>query len=98
MANPASLSAKAKLSIPDLERAFKKTEDILLELSSLYEGVIGELRFLGGDDYKGALNWIRSAKCKFIENYEKEFHVAWTGPRPKDCSPTEAAAVASFSN
>jgi len=86
VANPASLSAKAKLSIPDLDRAFKETEIILLRLSSLYEGVIGELQFLGGDDYKVAFDWIRSAKCTFIENYEKEFHVSWTGPRPKNCS------------
>src|SRR6266446_5358506 len=85
--NPASLSAKAKLSIPDLECVFKETEDILLKLSSLYEGVIVELQFLGGDDYKMALNWIRSAKCRSIENFEKEFGVgSWTGQRPKDCS------------
>lgn len=86
VADPASLFAKAKLSFPDLERAFKETEDILLEMSSLYEGVIGKLEFLGGDDYKMALDWIRSAKCTFIENYEKEFHESWTGPRPKNCS------------
>jgi len=86
VANPESLSTKAKLSIPDLDRAFTETEDLLLEMSSLYEGVTGELRFLGGDDYKIALDWIRSAKCTFIENYEREFHVTWTEPRPKDCS------------
>ncbi len=44
-----------------------------------------ELQFIGGDDYEAALNWIRIAKCAFIENYEKEFG-KWTGPRPKDCS------------
>jgi len=48
VANPASLCAKARLPIPDLERAFKETGDVLLELSSLYEDVIGELQFLGG--------------------------------------------------
>jgi hypothetical protein len=83
--DPAALAAKAKLSIPDLDRAIKDTEEIVLEMSSLYEGVIGELHFLGGDDYNSALNWIRRAKCAFIENYEKEYG-QWTGPRPKDCS------------
>jgi hypothetical protein len=83
--DPTALATKAKLSIPDLDRAFKDTEEIVLEMSSLYEDVIGELRFLGDDDYKSALNWIRRAKCTFIENYEKEFG-PWTGPRPKDCS------------
>ena len=86
VANPASLSAKASLSIPDLERAFRQTEEIILDMSSLYEGVIGELHFIGEDDYEVALEWIRKAKCTFIENYEKEFHVAFDGPRPKDCS------------
>jgi hypothetical protein len=85
VADPKALSVKAKLTIPDLERAFKETEEILLELTSLYEGVIGDLRFIGGDDFEQALNWIRRAKCAFIENYEKQFG-SWTGPRPKDCS------------
>ena len=80
-----ALNAKAQLTIPDIERVFKETEEIILTMSSLYEGIIGELRFLGGDDYKSALDWIRKAKCAFIENYEKEFG-KWSGPRPTDCS------------
>jgi hypothetical protein len=83
--DPATLAVKAKLSIPDLDRAFQETEEIVLEMSSLYEGVIGELHYLGDDDYKLALNWIRRAKCDFIENYEKQFG-SWNRPRPKDCS------------
>ena len=85
VADTAGLAMRAKLSIPDLDRAFHETEEIVLDLSSLYEGVIGELKFIGGDDYNTALDWIRKARCTFIENYEKEFG-AWTGPRPKDCS------------
>lgn len=85
--DPAALTAKAKLTIPDLGRVFKETEEIVLEVCSLHEGVIGELRYLGGDDYKSALEWIRKAKCIFIERYEKEFGAgSWNGPRPKDCS------------
>ena len=85
--DPAALATKAKLSIPDLDLAFQETEKILLELSSLYEGVIGELQFLGGDDYKVALDWIRKAKCAYIERFEREHGVgSWTSARPKDCS------------
>lgn len=84
--DPAALAVKAKLSIPDLDRAFQETEDIVLEMSSLYESVIGKLHYLGDDDYKSALNWIRRAKCTSIENYEKEFG-PWTGPRPKGLLP-----------
>lgn len=56
-------------------------------MSSLYEGVIGELHFLGDDDYKYALNWIRKAKCALIEAFEREHgEGSWNEPRPKDCS------------
>ena len=85
VSNSPALTAKALLTLPDLELALKVTEEIVLNMSSLYEAVIGDLHYLGDDDYKAVLNWIRRAKCTFIENYEKEFG-AWTGPRPKDCS------------
>jgi hypothetical protein len=85
--DPAALVVKAKLSIPDLDVAFQVTENILLGLSSLYEGVIGKLSFLGDDDYKSALNWIRLAKCAYIEQFEREYGAgSWTSLRPKDCS------------
>jgi hypothetical protein len=85
--DPAALAVKAKLSIPDLDRALHETEEIVLEMSSLYEGVIGKLHYLGDDDYKSALNWIRKAKCAYIEGFEREHGAgSWTGPRPKDCS------------
>lgn len=83
--DPKALAAKAKLTIPDIERAFKETEELLLKLACLYDGTFGDLRFIGGDDYKEALNWIRLAKCASIEAYEKKFG-PWSGPRPKDCS------------
>ena len=86
IADPKALETRAKLTIPDLESAFKDTEGILLKLSSLYDGTTGELKYIGGDDYEVALDWIRKAKCAFIERYEKEFNQKWDGPRPKDCS------------
>ena len=86
VANPAALAARSKLTMPDLEKAFSETEGIVVELFACHQGVFGELEFLGGDDYEVALDWIRSAKCTFIENYEKEFHTRWTDARPRDCS------------
>ena len=64
VSDSAALAIKAKLTIPDLEHALKETEEIVLEMSSLYEGVIGDLHYLGEDDYKSALNWIRKAKYR----------------------------------
>jgi AbiU2 len=90
VADPKALAAEARLTIPDLERALKETEEMLVKLTCLYDGTFGELRFIGGDDYETALNWIRVAKCAWVENYEKKFGVgSWTGPRPKDCSRAE---------
>jgi hypothetical protein len=86
IADPKALETRAKLTIPDLERAFRETEDIVLNMSSLYEGTIGELKYLDGDDYEVALDWIRKAKCAAIENYEQKYKEKWNGPRPKDCS------------
>lgn len=86
--DPNALAAKAALTFPDLERAFKETEEIIITLSSLYEGTVGSLRFIGGDDYKTALDWIRLGKCAHIEKFENEYGAgSWTGLRPKDCSP-----------
>lgn len=86
IADPNALAARAKLTFPDLERGFKDTEEIVLKVSSLYDGIIGELKYIGGDDYEVALDWIRRAKCASIEKYEHEFKQKWDGPRPKDCS------------
>lgn len=86
VSNPAALAARAKVTMPDLEKVFSETEVIVVELFSLHQGVFGQLEFIGGDDYSMALDWIRSAKCTFIENYEKEFNKPWTDARPKDCS------------
>jgi hypothetical protein len=83
VANPGALAARAKLTMPDLEKAFSETEKIVVELFARHQGVFGELVFVGGDDYEGALNWIRSAKCTFIENYEKEFGHPLQGPHPR---------------
>ncbi len=86
IADPNALAARAKLTLPDLERGFKDTEEIVLKMSSLYDGTIGEPKYIGGDDYKVALDWICRAKCALIEKYEHEFKRKWDGPRPKDCS------------
>ena len=86
IADPNALAARARLTFPDLERGFKDTEEILLKMSSLYEGTIGELKYLGGDDYEVVLDWIRRGKCADIEKYEHELKEKWVGPRPKDCS------------
>jgi hypothetical protein len=85
--DPKALEARAKITMPDLKRVLNETENILLDFSSLYDGTIGELKYIGWDDYKTTLESIRRTKCAFIEKYEQAFNIKWEGPRPKDCSP-----------
>jgi hypothetical protein len=88
--DPKALEARAKVTMPDLERVFKETERILPTLSSLYDGTISsELRYIGWDDYEVALNWIRVAKCVHIEKYEREFQTKWDGPHSSNGEPLD---------
>lgn len=82
VADPKALQEKASLTVPDLQRVFAETKKILIEISGLYEGAVGELRFLGHDDYKAALDHIRQAKCSQIKIFENEFG-PWDGPARK---------------
>jgi len=86
VASPTIVAAKANLTVPDLDKAFSETEALIVELFSRHQGVYGPLEFIGADDYEAALNWIRSAKCLFFENYEKEFGHPLDDTRPRDCS------------
>jgi hypothetical protein len=61
--NPAALVASANLTREDLEHAFKETEGIYGEIEWLFDGTCGEIRFLGGDDYKSVLKHIRLANA-----------------------------------
>jgi AbiU2 len=57
--DPQALSTKAKLTIEDLDRAFEETEKILSRIEGLFNGKVGPIRFVGGDDYRGLLERIR---------------------------------------
>ena len=52
IADPNALAARANLTLPDLDRGFKDTEEIVLRMPSLCDGTIGELKYIGGDDYE----------------------------------------------
>jgi hypothetical protein len=62
--DPQALSIKAKLTIADLERAFEETEKILSGLERLFDGTVGPIRFVGGDDYRGLLERVRWSVSK----------------------------------
>jgi AbiU2 len=80
--DPRRLSERAKLTIPDLELVLDHTEQNVLKISNLYEGITGKLSFIGGDDFLAVLEWLRKARCEFIANFEKEFERPWDGQKP----------------
>jgi hypothetical protein len=55
-------NARANLTIPDLERVLRETETIFKNLEHLYNGIIGPITHLGGDDYKRVIKRIREAQ------------------------------------
>jgi|SRR5579864_2537851 len=62
------MPARAKLTFPDLERGFKDSEEIVLKMSSLYHGTIGELKYVGGDDYEAALDGYAAPNTHSLKN------------------------------
>jgi hypothetical protein len=82
--DPTSLTTREKLSISDLERVFAETDVTLNELSVLWNGTFGNLKFIGDDDYKTALELIAEAKHAQVDKWEKEFpNVPCDFPRPQ---------------
>lgn len=62
--NPGSLKQTAPLTIGDLQRVFDGTENILRKIDRFYSGLIGEIFYLGQDDYKKVFRIIAAAKGK----------------------------------
>ena len=73
VSDPQALAAKARLTIPDLDRAFEETEKILMEFTRLFDGRVGPIRFSGDDDYKAVLDHIRRSMAA----QKKELDVAF---------------------
>jgi len=87
VSDPNTFSEEARLTFPDLRKAFEETEHLLIDISSLHDGTVGDLRFAGGDDYKAVLHNLRRYKCAYIREYERQYGIgSWTFARPKDCS------------
>jgi hypothetical protein len=93
VADPNAYAQEARLTFPDLREAFKKTESLLIDVSSLHDGTVGDLRFVGGEDYKVVLHDLRRYKCAVIEAYEKTYHVDWGPLRPKDCAKSPSDLI-----
>ena len=63
VADPQGLNERAKLTVPDLEQVFRETEKIFASLQRLFDGVIGGIRYLGGEDYEHLFKLIRLSQA-----------------------------------
>ena len=57
--NPTALVTSADLTREDLRLVFEETESIYSEIERLFDGTVGKIRFLGDDDYKTLLKYVR---------------------------------------
>jgi hypothetical protein len=67
--DPQALSINAKLTFGDLDRAFEESEKILGRLDGLFDGRVGPIRFVGGNDYRGLLKRVRLS----VSEEQKQF-------------------------
>ena len=81
--DPQALSIKAKLTIADLERAFEETEKILSGLERLFDGTVGPIRFVGGDDYRGLLERVRGSVSVEKKEFDAAFEIQFRHPPPR---------------
>lgn len=83
--NPTHLNTEAALTIPDLTMVFEQTEKILQRIDAVHSGTIGELKFLGDDDYEVVLELVADAKCTEAAEFTKLYGEKITWPLPAKC-------------
>jgi AbiU2 len=60
--NPGELKRTAPLTLADLEQIFDATERILLKMDRFCSGLVGNISYLGQDDYKTVFRIIADAR------------------------------------
>ncbi|MFZ0886018.1 MAG: hypothetical protein WAN14_21630 [Candidatus Acidiferrales bacterium] len=91
VANPTYLNTEAALTIPDLTKVFEQTEKILQRIDAVHSGTIGELKYLGHDDYQVVLDLVADAKCAEAAEFEKLYGEKITWPIPAKCKKQKSA-------
>jgi HEPN superfamily AbiU2-like protein len=84
--NPGGLKRTAPLTITEIEKIFHDTETILKKMDYLFRATIGDLKYLGHDDYQTVIDLIADAKCAQADQYEKEFGIPCEWPLPAKCA------------
>lgn len=80
--NPHALDEKASLSITDLDLAFKESEKILTNLTRLFDGTFGAIRFSADDDYKAVFRHIDRSQAAERKEFADSFEAQFRHPPP----------------
>ena len=78
--DPQALSINAKLTFEDLDRAFEETEKILGWLDGLFDGRVGPIHFVGGNDYRGLLKRVRWSVSEEQKQFGAKFETQFGHP------------------
>jgi hypothetical protein len=82
--DPQEINAKANLTIPDLDDVFRETEKIVTALGRLFDGAVGEIRYMGGDDYIGLFERVRHSIDTETRQFAELLHKdSPDGPAPE---------------
>jgi hypothetical protein len=81
--DPTTHQAKAELTVDQLLHAFTETEGIIQEFECLFDGSVGPIRFLGGDDYKNIFSVLRRAAADEMREFDEAFKAQFGHPPPK---------------
>lgn len=81
--DPQALSINAKLTFGDLDRAFEETEKILGWLDGLFDGRVGPIHFVGGNDYRGLLKRVPSSVSDEKKQLDAAFEAQFGHPPPR---------------
>ena len=80
--DPQALSTNAKLTFGDLDRAFEETEKILGWLDALFDGRVGPIHFVGGNDYRGLIKRVRWSVSEEQKQFDAKFETQFGHPPP----------------
>jgi hypothetical protein len=81
--DPTTHQAKAELTVDQLQYAFNETESIIQEIERLFDGSVGPINFLGGDDYKNVFTVLRRAATDEMREFDEAFKAQFGHPPPK---------------
>jgi hypothetical protein len=81
--DPGGHEEKAKLTLPQLQEAFARTEEIVKEFTRLLDGRIGPIQFMDDNDFTELFTIIRGSVAAKMKEFDKQFEARVGHPPPQ---------------